>query len=85
MGTGAGAAVRWSERAPANTTLDIVWLDVNHHHAEFSESHALEITFSSSLFFFLFFFLLSHSLSVCLSPCGSGWGSSFIFCPEEVL
>lgn len=83
MGTRAGAAVRRSERAPANATLDIVWLSI------FVMQSSLSLTLWKSHFlplcFFCSFFLLSHSLSVCLSPCGSGWGSSFIFCPEEVL
>lgn len=83
MGTGAGAAVRRSERAPASASLDIVCLSI------IVTKSCLNLTLWKSHFlpfcFFCAFFFSSRTHSARLSPCGCGWGSSFILYPEEVL
>lgn len=82
MGTGAGAAVRQSERAPANTTLDIVWLSIIVMQSSLSlmlwKSHFLPLCF----FFCSFFFSRTHSLSVFLRA-GVGGGVHLFSAPRK--
>ncbi len=81
MGTGAGAAVRRSERAPANATLDIVWLSIFVMQSSLSltlwKSHFLPLCF-----FVLFFFSRTHSLSVFLRA-GLGGGVHLFSAPRK--
>lgn len=76
MGTGAGAAVRRSERAPANTTLDIVWLSIIVMQS--SRSLTLWKSHFLPLCFFLFFFS-SLALTLCLSFSVREWVGDFIY------